>query len=139
MKRFVIDASVVLSWFVDRPVSPYASHMKELIRSGSHAVVPTLWHLEIVNGLHVAERRKTVSVTETTDALDQLDTVMAEAIETHPHWISMRRLLLVGRQFHLTAYDAVYLEIARELELPLATLDQKLAKSATEAGIALMT
>jgi predicted nucleic acid-binding protein len=43
-----------------------------------------------------------------------------------------------AQQFELTAYDATYLEIAREQQLPLATLDRKLAEAAEQAGISLV-
>ena len=48
MKRFVLDASVALRWFLDDPVSPYANRVKQFLIKGGRAVVPALWHLEIL-------------------------------------------------------------------------------------------
>jgi predicted nucleic acid-binding protein len=43
-----------------------------------------------------------------------------------------------AQQYDLTAYDATYLEIAREQQLPVATLDRKLAAAAEQAGVSLV-
>jgi predicted nucleic acid-binding protein len=38
----------------------------------------------------------------------------------------------------VTVYDAAYLELARRVEAPLATLDRRLAAAAGAAGVALV-
>jgi hypothetical protein len=57
LKRFALDASVVLRWFLDHPMPGYANRVKQFFLKGARAVVPALWHLEMNNGLAVAERR----------------------------------------------------------------------------------
>ena len=138
MKRFVLDASVALSWFIDHPVAPRAAHVSNLLTTGHRAIVPPLWQFEMVNGFLVAERRGSLSVSDVAQALDQLELVTGPAIEIRQEPIPMRRLLLIGREFRLTAYDAAYLDTARELRLELATLDRQLAKAAVEAGVPLL-
>ncbi len=46
--------------------------------------------------------------------------------------------LLLARQEGLASYDAAYLELALRLELPLATLDTRLAEAATRSGVGLV-
>jgi predicted nucleic acid-binding protein len=46
--------------------------------------------------------------------------------------------LQLADSFRLTAYDAVYLELARRRSLPLATLDQDLRRAGTTLGISLL-
>ncbi|MEG4119505.1 type II toxin-antitoxin system VapC family toxin [Microcoleus sp. N9_B4] len=46
--------------------------------------------------------------------------------------------LVLGRQEGLAAYDAAYLELALRLELPIATLDNRLAEAATRCGVGLV-
>jgi predicted nucleic acid-binding protein len=137
VKHFVLDASIALSWFIDHPIAPHASHVRELLRA-SHAIVPPLWHVEVVNGLLVAERHGNLNPADTEQSLELLEIIITQAIETQDDIISRSRILNTARQFGLTAYDAVYLDIARELQLPLATLDRQLAKAATKAGVPLM-
>ena len=55
----------------------------------------------------------------------------------YPHIISSLLLPLM-QAYSLTAYDAVYLELALRLNLPLATLDTDLAAASRQAGIPLL-
>jgi len=138
VKRFVLDASVALAWFVDRPTAPYADHIRELLLRGDRALVPPLWKLEIANGFLVAERRGVLTPSDTVEALQNLDIVIAQAIENAEDSVSMRRALNAGRKFGLTAYDAVYLETALGQDLPLATLDRQLKAAASKAGVEIL-
>jgi predicted nucleic acid-binding protein len=139
VKRFVLDASVVLAWFLDRPPAPFADHIRQLLLRGNRAVVPALWQLEIANGFIVAERRGVHTPSDTVEALRNLDIVIAQAIESSQDEVSMRRALLTAREFGLTACDAVYLETALRQELPLATLNRRLIAAASKAGVELVS
>jgi predicted nucleic acid-binding protein len=138
VRRFVLDASVALAWFIDHPVAPYANRVKQLLLSGNRAVVPALWQLEVTNGFLVAERRGTLAPLDTSQALHNLEIMLAQGIEHSQEPVSMRRVLALAREFRLTAYDAAYLDTARGLQLPLATLDNRLAHAATDAGVQLL-
>ena len=135
MKRFVLDASVALAWFLDRPTSQYADHVRQLLLRGNRAAVPALWQLEIANGFISAERRGTLTLSDISQALQSLDIVIAQAIENSPDPVSMRGVLSTARKFGLTAYDAVYLELALRQGIPLATLDRQLRAAASNAGV----
>ncbi|MGA8761679.1 MAG: type II toxin-antitoxin system VapC family toxin [Candidatus Sulfotelmatobacter sp.] len=135
MKRFVLDASIALAWFLDRPTAPYAGHIRQLLLRGGRAIVPALWPLEIANGFIVAERRGMWTTAETAEALQSLDIVVAQTIENSRDSVSMRGILHTAREFRLTAYDAVYLDTALRQELPLATLDRQLLAAASKAGV----
>jgi predicted nucleic acid-binding protein len=131
----VLDASVALAWVLDNPIPEYATRVREEILSGKRALVPTLWHLEIANGLVTAERRKDLTNTDVEDALEEIQITAGQAIDTDESLVSVREALVSARSHHLTAYDAVYLELALRERLPLATLDKGLRAAATKAGI----
>jgi len=135
LKRFVLDASIALAWFLDHPTSHYADHVRKLLLGGSRAVVPELWQLEIANGFINAERRGLLTLSDTAEALQSLDIVIAQAIEPSRDPVSMRGALRTARDFRLTAYDAVYLETSLRQQLPLATLDRELLAAASKAGV----
>ena len=139
MKRFVLDASVVLAWFVDRPTAPYADSVRDLLLRGDRAIVPTLWQFEIANGFVISERRGLLTPSDITSALQNLDIVIAQSIENSQDPVSMRRSLHAARKFGLTAYDAVYLETALGQDLPLATLDRQLVAAASKAGVEILS
>lgn len=133
--RFVLDASITLSWFVDRPVAPYAAHIKQLLLGESQAVVPVIWRLEVANGFVMTERRGLSLPSDTTEMLQALDVVL-QSIETAQDSVSIRRIISAAREFRLTTYDAAYLELAREQKLPIATLDRQIKAAAGQAGVA---
>jgi predicted nucleic acid-binding protein len=139
VKRFVLDASVALAWFVDRPTAQYADHVRQLLLRGDRALVPALWQLEVANGFISAERRRILTPSDTDEALQNLDIVIAQAIENNQDSVSMRGVLHTAREFQLTAYDAVYLQTALQQELPLATLDRLLRTAASKAGVEIVS
>ena len=57
---FVIDASTALGWLFRRAKSAEATMADRALSllSTEPGIVPVLWHTEVVNGLIVAERRK---------------------------------------------------------------------------------
>jgi len=76
---------------------------------------------------------------DTVEALQNLDLVIAQAIENSLEFVSMRRALHAGREFALPAYDAVYLETAIGQDLPIATLDRQLKAAASKAGVEVLS
>lgn len=139
MIHFVLDASVALAWFVDNPLAPYATRVRKSLASDARAVVPGLWHLEMANGLAVAERRGILTSTNSRAAITVIEQLFTQAIESSTEFISIRQVLATAQTFELTAYDAVYLETARRERLPLATLDRKLLAAARQAGVELFS
>ena len=138
MSSFVLDASVGLRWFLDNPLPSYAKRVMQLVIKGQRAVVPALWHLEMSNGLAVAERRSILTSADVEHALLQLEQLLARAIETDNALISISQCLSTARAFQLSAYDAVYLDLARREKLPLASLDERLRSAAKPAGVPLV-
>jgi predicted nucleic acid-binding protein len=134
---FVLDASVALRWFLDRRVPPYANRVKQSLMKGNRAVVPALWHLEMSNGLAVAERRSILTYTDVERALLDVEQLLAQAIDTSSALVSARQALVMARAFKLSAYDAVYLDLARRERLPLASLDERLRAAAKQADVQL--
>jgi predicted nucleic acid-binding protein len=135
---FVLDASVALAWFVNDPLPIYALQIKQFMESGKKAMVPDLWTLEMANGFRMAERRGKLTVEQTDHGLRQLEIITVSGIQINREVASIREQLAIARACQLTAYDAVYLELARREGLPLATLDKGLRAAAAKAGVALL-
>jgi predicted nucleic acid-binding protein len=98
-----------------------------------------LWHLEIANGLVVAERRGILTASDAMLALLQLEQLCAQALEVEADIISTRQAFITARTYQLSAYDSVYLDLALRVRLPLATLDVPLRKAAAKAGVELLS
>ncbi len=97
------------------------------------ALVPTLWHAEVVNALLVGERRGAVSEARVADYLERLARLPIHTDDIPP---STRRegVLALARIHSLSAYDAVYLDLALRRNLTLATFDRRLAAAMRKAG-----
>lgn len=104
---------------------------------GISALVPPLWQLEMANGFVVAERRGILKSRDVDLALQQLAQLRASAIEVSSELVSLGEAFALARRLRLSAYDAAYLETARRLHLPLATLDRSLAAAAKSEKVAL--
>jgi predicted nucleic acid-binding protein len=138
VKRFVLDASVALRWFLDNPVPAYAESVKHLFLKGARAVVPALWHLEMGNALVLSERRSILISADVDRALIDLEEIIAQAVDTDSSLVSVRQSMATARAFHLSTYDAAYLELARREQVPLATLDDQLRAAARRATVELV-
>src|SRR6202163_686359 len=111
--------------------------IQELLLSGDRAVVPPLWRIEVANGVVVTERRGVLTPSDTAEALQPFDIVFAQAVEESQQVPPLPRVIATAREFRLTAYDAEYLDTARILQLPLATLDRRLKEAAAQARVPL--
>lgn len=132
---FVLDASVALAWIMDNPIPATAVRAREALLTGDRALVPALWHLEVANGLVVAERHRALTASDAARFLTYIEELTAQFIETDTEFVSVRRALHSARSSHLTAYDAVYLEVARQNGLPLATLDRELMSACSKLSV----
>jgi predicted nucleic acid-binding protein len=118
-------------------VSPYAIHVREMLDAGARGFIPALCHLEMVNGLVVAVRRKDLSAGDAERGLGYIEQLLANSIESDADPVSVRHVFSIARTHQLSAYDAAYLALAQREGLPLATLDQHLRVAAKTAGVEL--
>jgi predicted nucleic acid-binding protein len=126
-----------LGWFLDSPVPAQALRARELIISGGIPVVPALWRHEVANGVVMAERRGRLKPEQIKTIANDLDE-FSEALQSDPVVVRSSVLIEEARRTNLTVYDAAYLELAARRNLPLATLDLKLAQAARRAGVLLI-
>ena len=128
---FVLDASVALAWcFEDEATAETEAVLEQLAEDS--AVAPSLWELEVINVLLLAERRGRITESQTARfvaLLTQLPILIDSA------GADMASVLAAGRHHGLTAYDAVYLVLAEREGIPLATIDGKLRVAAQAAGV----
>jgi predicted nucleic acid-binding protein len=119
--------------FFEDEASAYADAVEDSL-AHSAAVVPTLWHQEVANVLLVAERRKRTTEAKSGHFLQLFASLRISVDEVIPAqlWPEWLRL---GRAYGLSAYDAVYLEMALRRGLPLATLDDPLKAAAAATGV----
>jgi predicted nucleic acid-binding protein len=113
--------------------------VRQLLIGGALALVPALWHLEMANGLVVAQRRGILTASDVDRSLLNLEQLLSQVIEADLALVSARQALVTARKFHLSSYDAAYIETAQRNNLPLATLDQPLRSAAKRAGVEMLS
>ena len=131
--NFVLDASVALSWCFEDEGGEYAVGVLGALRS-SEAVAASHWPLEIANGLLSAERRRRVDAAAA-DEFARLLLSLPIVVEPVDRRLAIEEVRTLGREYGLTAYGAAYLELARRLGVPLATLDVPLRQASEAAGV----
>jgi predicted nucleic acid-binding protein len=138
VSTFVLDASVALGWLVDKPKSTIATRIGQSLLTGDHAIVPSFWHLEVANGLAVAERRGTLTAQEVDRCIADIELLLVSALETRNDVTMVRQASEVARKFGLSSYDAIYVKLAQQEGISLATIDQKMRVAAVDAGVRLV-
>ena len=137
MSRFVVDASVVLTWCFPDENADLAHKIAQMFKQGDSAIAPSFWPHEVLNALLVGEKRKRISSRLITAFLADLVELPVVIMQT-PADAVFGPIQSLSRQHRLTAYDAAYLGLAHQTSLPLATLDKDLIRACGEASIRLL-
>ncbi len=130
---FVVDASISAAWFLpDEATAQTEAALQATVECD--VWVPALWLLEIGNLLLGAARRKRISS-------DQRRELAAAAgglrLKIDREAVAIATLDEIAGRHGLTAYDAVYLELALRRRLPIVTCDKALLAAASAEGMAL--
>jgi predicted nucleic acid-binding protein len=137
VSRFVLDASVVLTWCFPDENTAMAAHVAHRFQQGDTALAPSFWPHEVLNALLAGEKRKRISGEIIQTFLGDL-TALPVALEQVAAGIVFDRIQSVSREYGLTAYDAAYLYLALERKLELATLDVALIRACKNASVPLV-
>ena len=134
-ESFVIDNSVVMSWCFKDEISQYADAVLDCLQE-STAFVPSIWPLEVVNVLLVAERKKRLREADSVrfiTLLSQLPII----VEYERTGRIMNDLLTLARANKLSSYDASYLDLSMRKGLPIATIDTRLIEAAKKTDVSI--
>ena len=130
---FVVDNSVVMSWCFKDETNNYADTVLDKL-SEATAIVPSIWPLEVVNVLLVAERRKRLKQADSVRFITLLSQLPIVVEHEWPEKM-MADLLALGRATNLSSYDASYLDLAMRKDCPIATLDNRLMDAAKDISV----
>jgi predicted nucleic acid-binding protein len=134
---FVIDASTTLAWCFADETSDAAERALDRLEH-EEAIAPSIWPLEVANGLRTAERRGRLELSDVAHVRDLLLSLPVQ-VEPVDLRLALNEVTEVARTLDLTAYDAAYLALAARLGLPLATADDRLRGAAVSSGVALVS
>lgn len=128
---FVLDNSVLCGWFLANQADEYTEAIAARLLE-SEAVSPQLLQLEFVNVLRTGCRRGSIPIQKAREIVDQVAALPIRIDAAPP---SPATLLALALRSDLSSYDALYLELALRLQLPIATRDGALAEAAWAAGV----
>jgi len=136
--RFVLDASITIRWalqdgsIADRTYADLVLDSFDI----AFATVPALWYTETIHVLRCAEEAGKFGESALAGFLYRLGQLPIELDAAAPSGVLLA-VAAISREFKLSGYDAQYLELARRLGLPIATLDKDLRKAAKKAGVSI--
>src|SRR6266516_4871280 len=119
MKKFVVDASVAVKWFVPEMHSAAAVR---LIDPQIVVSAPDLIASEFANTLWKKVRRDEIQRDE---AEEILTAFAALPLEIYPSSVFLASAFQLALTFDRTIYDSLYLALALARECPLITADRK--------------
>jgi len=130
----VVDASVTLSWCFPDEQTPLSLRVLDRLNGGEEALVPAFWSVEVLNSLLVGEKRGRISPEQTRAFLSALAALQPTVDHASTEQV-FGMVQMLCRDHGLTPYDALYVELARRTQYPLATLDQSQKDAAAVLNI----
>lgn len=131
----VLDCTVTVPWYLTDEASPLSETLFDA-QDRCTLVVPVLWRLEFVSAMRAAFRRGRIPA-------DRMAAIFSQAARLpllqDPLALDVAAIAEGCAAYDLTPYDLVYLAVARERALPLATFDAALLRACRKAGVAVLT
>jgi predicted nucleic acid-binding protein len=119
LSDFVLDASVVVKWFLPEP---YAEEARRLRRADLAVEAPDLLLLEVPNVLWKHIMRGALALKTAQEAIEALAIAPINLRTAESLFTSAFRLATETRR---SVYDCTYLSLAIEEDCPLVTADRK--------------
>lgn len=118
----VIDASVILKWFIQENDSNKAAEIKKAHTIGSSCIaIPDLALYEIGNALRY---KLEFSNHEVASCITEIYDLGIDIIG--PNMEMLAEVTEISRRYDITFYDAVYIALSKELGLNFITADSRL-------------
>jgi predicted nucleic acid-binding protein len=125
LKRVVIDASVVLKWYLadERYGQRALSLLEKYLSNELDILAPSLLEYEVINVLIIAQKRGRIKEKKILEAAEGFVNLEVDLRNLH---LFYPRVLHYCSAFNLFAYDASYLALANVEGISLITADEGL-------------
>ena len=131
---FIVDASVGLAWVYPSQATAETEKLLEDVEAGAAVIVPSLWFLELANGLLAGQRRRLITAAERKTALEKLSGLNL-TVDEETSQAAFRKTSELAERHGLSVYDAAYLEAALRCKLPLGSRDGPLRAAARKCRV----
>lgn len=130
MKKFVVDASVAVKWFVPEVHSLAAAR---LLDPQAYLLAPDRIGPEVGNTLWKKVRREEISLEEAREILTSLERL---EVDVHPSAVLLPAALEIANALDRSVYDSLYLALAAAQSCSLVTADRKFHLAVSETALA---
>ncbi len=134
--QYVLHSSVAVRWVLPQKGDDRVALQKLRPTEDDIIVVPAFWSIEVTNILLHALREDKIDVKQ----LDEYRTVLSQIplkIDNNQK-VGFFEALDLADHFHISTFEAVYLELAQRHELPLAVMSSHLRQAAAKISIPLL-
>jgi predicted nucleic acid-binding protein len=119
----VVDTNVVAYYVLG--TAPFAAEARNFWRATDQPIAPAHWQAELTNVVWMAVRTGTLSTDEGHRRLDFASRLRLRSVPIGSLWQSALTLSLDSG---LSAYDTLFVALARRRRLPLVTFDKQVLK-----------
>jgi predicted nucleic acid-binding protein len=128
LKRVVIDASIVLKWYLADEKYGHAALglLEDYLSNEVDILAPSILEYEVVNGLIIAQKRGRIKEKMILQAVEGFMNLEISLRDLH---LFYPKVLHYCQIFHRSAYDASYLALADEESVSLITADEGLYRA----------
>ena len=125
--KAVLDTNVVAYYLLG--TEPFVEEVRQFWRTVEEACAPAHWEAELANAVWMAVR---TGVLPTEEGHQKLDLAARLGIESVPSRSLWQPALTRAMSSGAAVYDTLFVELAVQRNLPLATFDKKILKTFPE-------
>jgi len=122
----IIDTSVIIAVLMNERSKPKLIK----ITKGNELIAPLSLHWEIGNAFSAMFKRKIINIESAKKALEYYLMIPIRLVD-----VDLMNSIEIANKFGIYAYDAYFLECAKQFNTPLVTLDNRLMKKAKQMNI----
>ena len=125
--KVVVDASVVFNWLLPDEKRAMETNriFDELHQKKIRLIAPILLFYEVMNALKSTSLRKRMKWADIVEAMNVFINLKIKLVVQEDRGEAIIKTAL---KLNLTGYDAAYVQLAKDLQVKLLSLDKKLAK-----------
>jgi len=119
--NIISDTNIFLAVILDEPEKENIIQ----VTSKANVISPDILPYEIANALSAMVKRKRLSKDEALAAFEGVNSIPVRLIS-----VDLKQAIKIAFDYNIYAYDAYFLQCAKQLSYPLITLDKKMKEVA---------
>ncbi len=126
----VVDTNIIGYLFLN---SPHSAHAEEALKKDSAWAAPLLWRSELRNVLTLYLRKGLLTLEDALQIMEEASRLLAGREFAVPS----PTVLTLASQSALSAYDCEFVALARDLGVPLVTVDRQILREFPRVAVGL--